>query len=84
MVVKIVPLIRLVAKQALIYLRPPELWDGLCALGLILIALGLWQIYPPATPIFSGAAFLGLGIWGASTWTKERSKRFSTRRPVRS
>jgi hypothetical protein len=48
-------------------------WDLLAGLGLLLVAAGLWWIYPPACLIAVGLTFLFLGVWGARLWaTRQR------------
>jgi uncharacterized membrane protein HdeD (DUF308 family) len=41
-----------------------ETRDVVLALGLALLALGLWQVYPPAAAIVPGAILAGVAIFG--------------------
>jgi hypothetical protein len=38
--------------------------DVMLGIGLGLLALGLWQIYPPAAAIAPGAVLVGVAIFG--------------------
>ncbi len=42
----------------------PDLHDILALLGLLLLAGGVWCIYPPAALILVGVILLGVGVMG--------------------
>lgn len=44
-------------------------YDALCLLGLALLCVGLWMIYPPAAVIVCGAVLLRMGLRGGSRQT---------------
>jgi hypothetical protein len=45
-------------------------WDLLAGGGLVLLAVGLWCIYPPVCLIVLGGSGLALGLWGARAWSR--------------
>lgn len=63
--------------------RPPNLWDVLGFVGLLLLSLGLWLVYPPASLIATGLLLMVLSLWGALTWTKESGRKSLQRRAAR-
>lgn len=44
-------------------------WDALALVGLALIGVGLWLIYPPVALIVVGALLLVGAVYGARTWS---------------
>jgi len=53
----------------------PDGFDAMAAIGLILIGIGLWMIWPPAALIGIGAALLGIGLAGARARADRRMSR---------
>ena len=46
-------------------LSPRWVNDFIGFVGLSLVAVGCWWMYPPLAPIIVGVVFLALAIWGA-------------------
>lgn len=42
--------------------RIVDLYDGIALVGLILLGVGLWLIWPPLGLVVPGALLLGLGV----------------------
>ena len=50
-----------------------DLYDVLALAGGVVLAAGLWMIYPPAALIGLGLALVGFGLYGA--WLDAMNKR---------
>lgn len=46
----------------------PDFRDGVALVGLALMGVGTWMIYPPAALLLVGAALLLVGICGVPKW----------------
>jgi hypothetical protein len=44
-------------------------WDLIAMAGVLLTAVGIACIYPPAAVIFLGLLLTLLGLWGARAWS---------------
>lgn len=53
----------------------PDGWDGLALAGALLVAGGLWWIYPPAALIAVGSALVAFAFWAAGRWRSEEGNR---------
>jgi hypothetical protein len=50
------------------------LWDLAAAAGVLLVAAGLWWIYPPLALIVVGLLLATFGVWGAKIFAKGRPR----------
>lgn len=49
-----------------------SLWDVVAALGALVVAAGLWWIYPPAGLIALGLVLIATGVLGTRSELKNR------------
>lgn len=47
----------------------PDLSDLSLIIGLIMLFVGIWQVYPPAALIVVGALLVSFGFWSAQPLT---------------
>jgi uncharacterized membrane protein len=50
------------------------LWDLLAGTGLLLLAAGLWWLYPPLCLIVLGGLGIAFGLYGARLWARDRTR----------
>jgi hypothetical protein len=63
-------------------MKPPMLFDVLALIGLLLLAVGLWCIYPPLCLLALGISLLAVAVCGASM-TSQRHQHHRQRRHKR-
>jgi hypothetical protein len=47
---------------------PTYLWDILAALGVLIVAGGMWTVHPAAGAAVVGGSLIWVGVVGAKTW----------------
>jgi hypothetical protein len=50
------------------------LWDVITGSGLLLLAIGLWWIWPPLALVVVGLLLTLFGFWGARLWATGRPR----------
>jgi sensor histidine kinase regulating citrate/malate metabolism len=48
------------------------LCDGITAVGILLVSVGLWLLHPSAALIFLGLVSAALGLWGSWALARHR------------